>query len=307
MATSTIRTFRHDDLDVAQLAERAGDLRISVCLPARDEAETIGPIVSTLRARLMDDVPLVDELVVVDDHSTDDTARVASDAGARVVRAAEVLPELGLGPGKGQAMWKGLYVTSGDLVAWCDADIRRFDERFVVGVVGPLVEHADISFVKGFYDRPVGRQVTGGGRTTELVARPLLSLLFPHLASLVQPLSGEYGGRRDLLERVPFIGGYGVEIGLLIDVAAEAGIDAMAQVDLGVRLHRNRPLAELGPQAATIVRTALERARPGLVPDPSVLVRPGVDPVPVDLLQLPPIAEVRADRGDNGREVRHTA
>jgi glucosyl-3-phosphoglycerate synthase len=295
-----IRTFHHRESSAAQLVERKGATRLSVVLPARDEAATIGPIVEALRSALVDDVPLVDELVVMDDHSVDRTAAIASDAGARVESAAEVHPELGLGPGKGEAMWKSLAITDGDVVAWCDADIREFDVRFVVGILGPLLDHEDLALVKGYYDRPVGRgDAAGGGRVTELVARPLVSLLFPQLAPIVQPLAGEYGGRRTVLEAVPFTGGYGVELGLLIDIAERFGPGAIAQVDLGERIHRNRPLDELGPQAAAVIHTALDHVAPDLLDDDAVLVRPGVEPVRVTPAQLPPMCEIRRGRRDS--------
>lgn len=288
------RTFHHRDADATRLAERKGATRISVVLPARDEAATVAPIVEAIRSELVDRVPLVDELVVLDDHSSDATARLAADAGARVESAAEILPELELGPGKGEAMWKSLAVTDGDIVTWCDADIRDFDVRFVVGILGPLLDHEDLALVKGYYDRPVGDDgLGGGGRVTELVARPLVSLLFPHLAPLVQPLAGEYGGRRTVLESVPFAGGYGVELGLLIDIAERFGPGSIAQVDLGERIHRNRPLDELGPQAAAVLRTALDRVVPELVDHDAVFVRPGVEPLPFAAASLPPMAEFR--------------
>lgn len=296
-----IRTFHHEDSSAGALVDRKDGRTISVCLPARDEASTIGPIVAALHRELVEGVRLVDELIVVDDHSDDDTAAIARDAGARVVHAADVLPDLELGPGKGQAMWKSLHVSSGDLVAWCDADIRDFDVRFVTGILGPLVEHEDVGFVKGFYDRPLAGEPGGGGRVTELLARPLISLLFPHLAAVVQPLAGEYGGRRDVLESVPFVGGYGVELGLLVDIAERFGPGTIAQVDLGERIHRNRPLDELGPQATTILHTALRRAGTGVaLPEAALLVRPGVEPVAVETTEMPPVADGRATR-------RHTA
>ena len=159
----------------------------------------------------------------MDDHSTDDTARIAADAGARVLAVDDVLPELGPGEGKGEALYKSVAAARGDLIAWCDADIRDFAPHFVVGLVGPLLTRSDIAFVKGFYDRPVDGSPHGGGRVTELMARPVIAALFPHLASIVQPLSGEYAGRRSLLERLPFVQGYGVDLGLLIDIADGGG------------------------------------------------------------------------------------
>lgn len=295
MPASTIRTFHHRDVAAVELAERKGDRRISVCIPARNEAATIGPIVECIRRSLVDEVAVVDELVVVDDHSEDSTSRIAADAGATVVQAAEIRPELDLGPGKGQAMWKSLQVTTGDIVTWCDADIVDFDERFVVGILGPLVTNPELGYVKGFYERPLDGADTGGGRVTELVARPIISLLFPHLASVIQPLSGEYGGRRDVLESVPFIRGYGVELGLLVDVTEQFGLAAVAQVDLGRRIHRNRGLHQLGPQAATILHAALQRTGVELPSEP-VLVRPDSGPLPVETGELPPVADLTGRR-----------
>jgi glucosyl-3-phosphoglycerate synthase len=234
----------------------------------------------------------VDELVVIDDQSTDETASVAARAGATVVSTSDVLPHLVKGPGKGQALWKSLHVTTSDLVVWCDADITDFDERFITGIAGPLLIDPGIGFVKGHYRRPVEADGAGGGRVTELVARPLLSVLFPELTHIVQPLSGEYGGRRDLLEQLPFASGYGVELGLLVDVARRFGPDAIAQVDLGQRRHRNRGLDELGPQAAAILHTAMRRAAPDLLDGPAPLVRPGHDPIDIDIDEHPPLATV---------------
>lgn len=295
-----MRTFHVDDVDAEALADAKGGRTISVCLPARNEAETVGPIVAAIRTELQERTALVDELLVVDDHSTDGTAVVAAAAGARVVRAHEVLADHGEGHGKGEALWKSLFASRGDLVVWCDADIRQFDVGFVVGLLGPLVRHPDIAFVKGYYDRPVGEDGTGGGRVTELVARPAIALLHPQLAPVVQPLAGEYGGRRDVLEQLPFVEGYGVDLALLIDVARLAGVEAIAQVDLGVRVHRNRTLEELGPQALAVLHAALHRADPTLTPLTTTLVRPGAAPVAQALVERPPLVEVpeyRALRG----------
>jgi len=185
-----------------------------------------------------------------------------------------------------------VHASSGDLIVWCDADLREFDPRFVVGIAGPLITDPHVAFAKGYYARPGRPGMEGGGRVTELVARPLLSLLLPHLAGVHQPLSGEYGGRRDVLEQLPFVQGYGVDIGLLIDVVALVGTDAVVEVDLDVRLHRNRPLDELSPQAMAVAQTILRRARPDLVAQAAELVRPDRDPVTVDVAERPPLVEL---------------
>jgi glucosyl-3-phosphoglycerate synthase len=291
-----IRTFHHDDFVAGALAERkARDGQVvSVCLPARNEAATVGTIVTDLRATLVDRVGLVDEIIVMDDHSSDDTAAVATDAGATVVAVDAVLPELGSGTGKGEALWKSVAACDGDIVAWCDADITDFGPRFVIGLVGPLLTHPDLDFVKGFYDRPTADSAHGGGRVTELVARPTIAALFPHLASIVQPLSGEYAGRRSLLERLPFVQGYGVDLGLLIDIANLEGTEVLAQVDLGTRRHRNRPLDELGPQALAVLQTALGRAGTGFGRAAATLVRPDLEPVAVSVGERPALVDVAA-------------
>ena len=293
---AVLRTFRADEFDAADLAGAKGGQTVSVCLPARDEAGTVGPIVSAICTELVDRTGLVDEVLVVDDHSTDATAREAADAGARVVRASEVLPEHGEGHGKGEALWKSLHASRGDLVVWVDADIRRFDPGFVTGLLGPLLRHPDVAFVKGYYDRPLGDDGAGGGRVTELVARPIVALLHPELAPVVQPLAGEYGGRRELLEQLAFVEGYGVDLALLVDVARLSGIESMAQVDLGVRHHRNRTLDELGPQALAVLHAALRRADPDLVPDAVDLVRPGMAPSHHELAERPPLRDLPAYR-----------
>lgn len=292
-----IRTFHHEDFAAAQLAEhkrRHGHV-VSVCLPARDEAATVGSIVEDIRHSLVERVGLVDEVMVVDDHSTDDTAEVARAAGARVVAVDDVLAELGPGEGKGEALWKSVAAATGDLIVWCDADITDFGPRFVVGLVGPLLARPDIGFVKGFYDRPVAGQGHGGGRVTELVARPAIATMYPHLSSVVQPLSGEYAGRRSLLERLPFVQGYGVDLGLLIDIAELEGTEVIAQVDLGTRRHRNRSLEQLGPQALAVLQTALRRAGTGLG-GPATLVRPDGDPVAVPTGERPALIDVASYR-----------
>jgi glucosyl-3-phosphoglycerate synthase len=290
-----LRTFHHAEFDAAALAAGRGDVTVSVCLPARNEEATVAAIVERVRVELVERVALVDEIVVLDDHSTDATAERARAAGARVVSAARVLPEFGPGHGKGEALWKSLFVARGEIVVWCDADVRDFSPAFVVGLVGPLLRFPDLAFVKGFYERPAADGV-GGGRVTELVARPAISLLFPELAAVVQPLSGEYAGRRSVLEQLPFVQGYGVDLGLLVDVVDRFGIEALAQTDLGVRVHRNRSLDELAPQAMQVLQTALRRAAPGLVGPDARLARPGREPLVVEAGERPPLAEVRAGR-----------
>jgi len=287
-----VRTFDHHDFDPAMLLEVKGTQRITVCLPARNEQATVGTIVTRLYDALVHRVPLIDEILVMDDSSTDATARVAEDAGALVFDASQILPDHGRGPGKGMAMWKTIYASTGDIVVWCDADVTNFAAHFVTGLLGPLLTDSDVAYVKGFYRRPLSAAGGGGGRVTELVARPLMSMFFPELTSFMQPLSGEYAGRRWLFERVPFVAGYGVEVGLLIDIANGWGVDVMAQVDLGTRLHRNRTLTELGPQATTITQVILRRAMPGMVPDAAQLIRPGLPPATVHSDELPPMITV---------------
>ncbi|CAN5645818.1 glucosyl-3-phosphoglycerate synthase [soil metagenome] len=280
-----MRISRLTDLAVADLAARKAGATISVCLPARDEAATVGSIVALMVEHLVRGHRLVDEVVVVDDYSTDATAAVAQLAGARVVLAADVLPDCGPATGKGEALWKSLAACRGDLVVWCDADIVGFDVAFVTRLLAPLLLDPSVDFVKGCYRRDLHGQPDEGGRVTELIARPLIARLFPHLAGFTQPLSGEYAGRRSLLERLPFAPGYGVDLGLLVDVAAMVGVEAMAQVELGHRSHRNRPLRELTVHAGAVLATALERA--GVVhPEAS----------PAGLAWRPPLVEVAAYR-----------
>jgi glucosyl-3-phosphoglycerate synthase len=249
--------------DRHELVRARAGARVAVVLPARNEADTVGAIVRAIRRELVVDVPLVSEVVVVDSGSVDDTAAVAAGAGARVVRQASVLPEVGDVPGKGEALWKALFATRGDVLVFVDADLREFDPQFVVGLLGPLLTDPGVGFVKAVYDRPLSTTdrvlPAGGGRVTELVARPLLNVHWPLLAGFVQPLAGEYAARRELLERLPFASGYGVEIGLLIDVLELAGLEAMAQVDLGRRVHRNQDDAALGRMASQVLLTVLAR------------------------------------------------
>ncbi|MEI7030850.1 glucosyl-3-phosphoglycerate synthase [Streptomyces pratensis] len=236
---------------------------VSVVLPALNEEATVGAIVATIRRELMGKVRLVDELVVIDSGSTDATAAVARAAGARVVHRDAILPRVPALPGKGEVLWRSLLVTSGEIVCFVDADLKDFSADFVSGTVGPLLTDPAVQFVKAMYDRPLGDSAGQGGRVTELVARPLLNLHWPRLAGFVQPLGGEYAVRRSLLERLPFPVGYGVELGLLVDALHTVGLDALAQVDVGVRRHRHQDGRALGRMAAAIYRTAQLRLSRG--------------------------------------------
>jgi glucosyl-3-phosphoglycerate synthase len=257
------RTSATTDWPLGALLAAKDATTVGVVLPALNEEETVGEIVAAIRSDLVEAAQLVDELVVVDSGSTDGTARAAAAAGARVVGREEVLPGIPPVPGKGEVLWRGLAATVADVVVFLDADLREFRSSFVTGLLGPLLTEPSVQFVKGMYDRPLpaGEKLlpAGGGRVTELVARPLLNLHWPELAGFVQPLAGEYAARRLLLEQLPFPSGYGVEIGLLVDTLALVGLDAMAQVDLGVRKHRHQDDASLGRMSSEILQAALER------------------------------------------------
>jgi hypothetical protein len=238
-------------------------LTISLVLPTLNEAETIGPIVRAARRELMERVPLVDELLVVDSASEDATREIAAAEGARVVQHPDILPRYGSFRGKGEALWKSLYETSGDLVVWCDTDVRDWDPRMAYGTLGPLLTEPRISYVKGYYQRPIVEggvlKEGGGGRVTELVARPLINLFFPELSGMIQPLSGEYAGRRSLLETIPFFTGYAVEIGHLLDALDRVGLEGLGQVDLDRRVHRNQELEGLSRMSFIILQAVMKR------------------------------------------------
>jgi nucleotide-binding universal stress UspA family protein len=262
-AENTFHASEFSDIrKLIALKERAG-VTVSVGLPALNEEKTIGLVVKRIKSALMDRAPLIDQLVVVDSDSTDRTREIAQDLGVEVVRHSEVLPELGSHVGKGEALWKSLHVLDGDIVAWIDTDISNIQPRFVYGLLGPLLREPRLAYVKGFYQRPIrdGGRITpeGGGRVTELMARPLINLFFPDLSGLIQPLAGEYAGRRSLLESVPFFTGYAVEIGLLADVLESAGLSAIGQVDLERRIHRNQPLPNLSQMAFVILQAAMRK------------------------------------------------
>jgi glucosyl-3-phosphoglycerate synthase len=243
--------------------KRERGLSISLALPSLNEDRTVGKVIRTMQRALMKEVPLLDEMVLIDSDSTDRTRQIAEELGIPVYRHPDILPKYGPRQGKGEALWKSLYVTRGDLVLWIDTDIVNIHPRFVYGLIGPLLLRRDLMFVKGFYLRPmrVGRatQAGGGGRVTELTARPLLNLFYPALSGLIQPLSGEYGGRREALEQVPFSSGYGVETGLLIDVLEQFGLSAIGQVDLQERIHHNQPLTALSMMSFAIIQTVMRK------------------------------------------------
>jgi glucosyl-3-phosphoglycerate synthase len=262
-AENTYSSEEFADLNRLWALKQAQGVRISLALPALNEQETVGKVIRTVRRSLMDEVPLLDEIVLVDSDSQDRTRDIAAQEGARVVVHQDLLAVYGPRPGKGEALWKSLLVTCGDLIAWIDTDIVNIHPRFVYGILGPLLSDPRVQLVKGFYRRPlrVGDRMQGGGggRVTELAARPLLNLFYPELSGLVQPLSGEYAGRRASLEQLPFFSGYGVETGLLIDVLESFGLSAIAQVDLMERVHHNQPLEALGKMSFSIIQVVASR------------------------------------------------
>jgi glucosyl-3-phosphoglycerate synthase len=258
-AENTFHADEFDDLLRLVALKQEQGLTISLALPALNEEQTVGKVIRTLQRALQRKAPLLDEIVLMDSDSTDRTRRIAESLGLPVYIHQQVLPQHGGRPGKGEALWKSLYVTRGDLILWIDTDIVNIHPRFVYGLLGPLLTRRDLMLTKGFYLRPirVGRSVQagGGGRVTELTARPLLNLFYPALSGLIQPLSGEYAGRRRALEQLPFSSGYGVEIGLLIDVLEQFGLGAIGQVDLEERIHHNQPLTALSRMSFAIIQT----------------------------------------------------
>ena len=299
------RTSRWQDWPVAELAaaKRRAGVTVSVVIPARNEERTVGRVVTGI-ASLMTETGLVDELVVMDSDSTDQTSAVAARAGAAVYRAREVAPELGTFPGKGEALWKSLLVTSGDLLVFVDADLTHWGPHFVTGLLGPLLANERVLLVKGFYERLYdggdGSITADGGRVTELVARPLLSLWRPDLTGDAQPLAGEWAARRELMRSLPIPVGYGIELAVLIDTAREHGLDAVAQVDLGRRGHKHQASHDLALMAAELMVVA-ERRRGAAGPVPARVelrqfvredgeMRQRSRPVPVD--ERPPASSL---------------
>jgi glucosyl-3-phosphoglycerate synthase len=262
-AENTFHSREFQDLQALLELKRAQGLSISLGLPALNEERTVGNVITTLKGALMDEVPLLDEIVLIDSDSTDRTRQIGLELGIPVYVHQQILPQYGAFPGKGEALWKSLYVLKGDIVIWVDTDITNIHPRFVFGILGPLLREKRVQYVKGFYRRPihVGEVLegSGGGRVTELVARPMLNLFYPVLSGVVQPLAGEYAGRRSALERLPFFTGYGVETGLLIDVLKVFGLPAIAQCDLEERIHKNQNLAALGKMSFQILQVFMRR------------------------------------------------
>ena len=259
-------TFHADDFtrlrELVEQKQQQG-LSISLALPALNEEETVGRVIHMMKTNLMKRVPLLDEIVLVDSDSTDRTREIAAKEDIPVYIHQQLLERLGARRGKGEALWKSLLVTRGDIIVWIDTDIVNIHPRFVYGIIGPLLSNPQVQFVKGYYKRPlkVGMkmQAGGGGRVTELTARPLLNLFYPELSGVIQPLSGEYGGRREALERAPFYSGYGVETGLLIDIYERYGLNAIAQVDLLERIHHNQHLEALSKMSFAIIQTVMRK------------------------------------------------
>jgi glucosyl-3-phosphoglycerate synthase len=262
-AENTYHADEFTDLQRLLDLKRNQNLTISLALPALNEEATVGHVIQTVKGALMDRAPLLDEIVLIDSNSTDRTREIAESLGVPVHVHQLTLPEYGARSGKGEGLWKSQFLTRGDIIVWIDTDIVNIHPRFVYGLLGPLLVSPEIQFVKGFYRRPikVGNKIQagGGGRVTELAARPLINLFYPELSGIVQPLSGEYGGRRTALEQLPFSSGYGVEIGLLIDVFEKWGLTALAQVDLQERIHHNQPLEALSKMSFAIIQTVMHK------------------------------------------------
>jgi hypothetical protein len=262
-AENTFHAHEFSDIRKLVALKERHNVTISLGLPALNEEKTIGTVIKRVKGALVDRVPLIDQIAVIDSDSTDRTAEIAAGLGVAVHRHSEILPEVGSFIGKGEALWKSLHVLDGEIVAWIDTDISNIQPRFVYGLIGPLLREPQLQYVKGFYQRPIRDgdrlHAEGGGRVTELMARPLINLFFPELSGIIQPLAGEYAGRRTLLERLPFFTGYAVEIGLLIEILEQVGLSAVGQVDLERRIHRNQPLPNLSQMAYVILQGAIRK------------------------------------------------
>lgn len=319
------RTYSHLQFaDIEGLVARKEEqgLSISVCLPTLNVASTVGEVLRVVRAELVERHPLIDQLAVIDSRSTDGTIDIARAEGAEVLFDDEILPDMPPASGKGEALWKSLYALEGDIVAWIDSDIENIHPRFAYGLVGPLLAEPGVGFVKAFYERPLREggveRPSGGGRVTELTVRPVLNLFYPDLAGLIQPLSGEYAGRRSVLESIPFFTGYGVETGMLLDVYSRYGLSAFAQVDLEVRLHHNQSLQALSKMSFGVLQAIFQRLasdgkislNTGLARVYNTIRRDGgryaIDPVEIEVIERPPmitVPEYRKRHGLSGSDV----
>ncbi len=317
------RTYSHHDFeDIGRLVElkRRQGLSVSVCLPTLNTAATVGGTLRVFRTELVERYPLIDQLCIIDSRSTDGTLEIAASEGAEIFFDDEILPGMKPASGKGEALWKSLFVLEGDIIAWIDSDIENIHPRFAYGLIGPLLADPDIGYVKGFYERPLkaGKLVrpSGGGRVTELTVRPMLNLFYPELAGLIQPLSGEYAGRRSVLESVPFFTGYGVETGLLLDIRKQYGLEALAQTDLEVRVHNNQSIDSLSKMSFGIMQALFRR----LEDDGKIVVKTKLETVyntlrrqdgeyikeqsSVEVIERPPMASIPEYRARQARRPR---
>ena len=264
LTSNTFHYSRFKDLTRLVEEKQKKNLKISLCLPTLNEEKTIAKEIIIMKSELMTRYPLLDEIVVIDSGSTDKTVQIAESFDAKVYSAEELLPDHGWYKGKGENLWKALYITVGDIIIYLDADIKNIHHRFAYGLLGPLLMYDHIKYTKAFYDRPIaiGKskiRPTGGGRVTELVIRPLFSLFFPELTQILQPLSGEYAGYREVFEKIPFPIGYGVETSMILDICEKWGLDVIAQVDLERRVHRNQDTKALGRMSFVVIKTFLKR------------------------------------------------
>lgn len=291
------RTFHYSEfMDIEKLVniKKRKGLKISLCFPTLNEEKTIGKSIIVMKSELMDRYPLLDEIAVIDSGSTDDTLAIAKKFGADTYLASDYLKDEGIHYGKGENLWKALYLLKGDIIVYVDADISNIHPRFVYGLLGPMLAKPDIKFVKAFYNRPFKSAnniaPAGGGRVTEILIRPLFSQFFPELTGIIQPLSGEYAGYRDILTEINFPIGYGVETGMLIDLHQKYGLDAIAQTNLDLRIHRNQNVLSLGKMSFGILQTfwnrlAKYKEQPLLTPDSLTLCQMTSDKEDYDLIQ----------------------
>ncbi len=295
-----IRTFNISDwqLDLERVHSLKGKTTISVCIPCQNEEKTIGSLVREIKTHLMDDHKIVDEILVINDRSQDQTAEVAEKHGARVIHVDDIHPDLGPGHGKGNALWGSVAASHGEIIVWCDGDLENFTYEWIIKLLIPLLIEPELSFVKGFYHRPMDfSNGKGGGRTTELAARPLISLFYPELSPLYQPLAGEVAVRRSVIEQVEFVQGWGVDVGLLVDVMRLYGAASITQVDLGVRHHHHRPLEELSIQAAEIGLTLMMRSTDLVLQDiEPVFRRPEGEVVELNIRSRPSIHKIKGKK-----------